>query len=237
MKSVNKIFLIQLLLFLLPSCGRIIDWGKESFYQGEDLKSFTDQVVPDIRSVTIYDQLETKASFEVLWLTDQVRTAYAELHAMRYSKDADALNAMLRRQLEENNHFITFYLLSTHEVKLGDPESHWSFTLKVDEQEYQPMEIKEIELPYEYQIFFGKRWNRFKVPYVIRFRAEDLEENEIINEQTMRVSLMARSALKEHDFVWQLVKVEQPKKLSIAKRKKKKKSCPPKERIARKRRK
>lgn len=209
------------LLLMLPGCGRIIDWGKSNFNQGEDVIDFASQVSPYIRSVTIYNQLETKAIFDVLWLTDEVREIYADLHIMRQGKSKEKLNAVLRRQLEENNHYISFYILSTHDVKLGVPESHWSFFLQAGGVQYHPVEIKEIELPYEYQIFFGPRWNRFKVPYLIRFRAHNLKDQEIVTDETPQVSLVARSAEKEHSFVWRLQpEPEMPPKIPTKKRRK-----------------
>jgi hypothetical protein len=201
MKMNYTLTIIMLLLIILPNCGRVIDWGVGNFYQGKELTNFTAQVEPFIRSIAIYDQLETKAIFDVVWLSDQVRTAYANLHALRQGKSEEKLQSILRRQLEENNHYITFYVLSTYEVKLGALHSHWSFFLRLDGLEYHPFEIKEIELPYEYQIFFGKRWNRFKVPYRIRFKPVD--DDTIVNtDSAQEITLIARSGQKEHFFNW-----------------------------------
>lgn len=195
--------LILLCMMLLPGCGRIIDWGKTNFYQAKELTDFTDEIKPCLRSITIYDQLETKAIFDVLWLCDAVRIAYAKLHTLREGKNEDKYQLVLRRQLEENNHYVTFYVLSTYEVKLGVPESQWSLFLMVDGREYYPFEIKEIELPYEYQLFFGKRWNRFKVPYIVRFKSIT-DDEPILPEEVNTMALMVRSGQKEHDFVWKL---------------------------------
>ena len=93
-------------LLLLSGCGRIIDWGKTNFYQGEEMPSFSQEVKPFLRSVTIYDQLETKAWFDLLWLSDEVRTAYAKLHVERMGQSEEKYQAVLRRQLEENSHYI-----------------------------------------------------------------------------------------------------------------------------------
>jgi hypothetical protein len=203
MKKIYESFLIFCVL-LLPSCGRVIDWGVQNFYQGKDVTDVTDQVVPFIRSITIYDQLETKAIFDVVWLSDEVRTAYSKLHALREGKSEEKFQAILRRQLEENNHYITFYVLSTHEVPLGIARSQWSFFLRLNDSEYHPYEVKTIDLPYEYQIFFGKRWNRFKVPYVMRFKPMSDDERRVLTDTINKIELVARSAQKEHVFVWQV---------------------------------
>jgi hypothetical protein len=160
-----------------------------------------------------------------MWLSDSIRTAYAQLHTKRMGKDDSQYKAVLRRQLEENNHYIEFYVLSTHEVKLGTPESYWSLFLQIDGKDYIPFEIKEVELPTEYQQFFGKRWNRFKVPYMVKFRIENENEQPIITDLTESLSLFVRSAEKEHAFTWNLHEpksVEKPIKLASAKRKRRK---------------
>lgn len=202
MCNIRNVWFFIILSAILPNCGRVIDWGKSNFYQGEELTSFTQEVKPYLQSVTIYDQLETKATFDVLWLNDQVRTAYVNLHVLRQGKNEEKVNVLLRRQLAENNHYITYYVLSTHDVKLGVPESHWSFFLLVDGKEFYPFEIKEIELPYEYQVFFGKKFNRFKVPYILRFKIDTDDEHGIEIDKIQQLALIARSAYKEHIFTW-----------------------------------
>ena len=238
MKMIYKTSALIILFTLLPGCGRIIDWGKTNFYQGKELINFMGEVKPCMRSITIYDQLETKAIFDVLWLSDAVRTAYANLHILRQGKNEEKLHTFLRRQLEENNHYVTFYLLSTHEVKLGVPEAQWSLFLLVDGREHYPFEIKEVELPYEYQIFFGDRWNRFKVPYLIRFKAIT-DDEPLLTDQTKNMELIVRSGQKEHVFVWALANeplmiesLEEP--IATKKRVKVKKNKVPEERRPRK---
>lgn len=191
-----------LFLLFLTGCGRLIDWGKSNFYQGEEMISFESEVKPFLRSITIYNQLETAGWFDLLWLSDEVRTAYAKLHTERMGKNEDQYKAFLRRQLEENRHYISFYILSIHEMKLGTPESHWSFFLRIKGKDYLPFELKKIDLPYEYQQFFGSYWNRFKEPYLICFRLEDENDEPIINDQTDYIALYVRSADKEHVFTW-----------------------------------
>lgn len=198
-----------MLLALLSSCGRIIDWGKSNFYQGEDVVLYSEKVGPYIKNVTIYDQLDTKAHFTAMWLSDPIRTAYAQLHTKRMGKDEAQYKTFLRRQLEENNHYIAFYVLSTHEVKLGVPESYWSLFLRANGKDYMPFEIKEVELPTEYQQFFGTYWNRFKVPYLVKFRLTDENEDPIISDLTESISLFVRSAQKEHAFTWYLYEQEE----------------------------
>ncbi len=223
MKRMIFFYCISTILLLgLPGCGRLIDWGKDNFYQGEQVDNYSCEAKPYIRSVTIYDQFTTKATFDALWLSNEVREAYVQLHVARQGKDGERQNALLRRQFEENNHYVSFYVFSLHEVKLGDPESQWSLFLKVNDEFYQPMEIKEIELPYEYQIFFGAVWNRFKVPYLVRFHANDSNDMPLITEKTDSLALYLRSANKEHDFVWHLHSEEPEIQIKACKKRKRK---------------
>ncbi len=236
MKRTVSLYVVgMIMLFGLPGCGRIIDWGKSNFYQGEQIDMSLNEVAPFMRSITIYDQLETRAMFDVLWLSDEVRTAYAKLHILRQGKDDDRQMAFLRRQLEENLHYISFYVLSLHETKLGDKESHWSLFLQIDGVDYLPIEIKEIDLPYEYQVFFGKKWNRFKVPYLVRFRAKGTDDAPLVTEQTKRIVMYVRSAHKEHAFIWQIQQDEQDEPAVYKPIKKKKKKRVVKEFVPRKR--
>jgi hypothetical protein len=193
-----------ILSLLLTSCGRIIDWGKTNFYQADNLDNHSSQVQPFIRSVTMYDQLTTKGHFVALWLTDEVRTAYADLHVFREGRNEERRNQVLHRQLEENSHYLTFYVLSTYEVRLGEDNSAWHMFLQIGNNRYYPEEIKMIELPYEYQLFFGDHWNRFKEPYRVRFIAHDADSASLINSDTELVQLYFRSGNKEHALVWRL---------------------------------
>ena len=210
-KVVTHVIYIILSL-LLPGCGRIIDWGKSNFYQAEDVDNHSKQVEPFIRYVTIYDQLTTRGHFVALWLSDEVRAAYAALNVFREGKSEEKMQQVLARQLEENKHYITFYVLSTYEVTLGDSRSSWNIFLQVDGVRYHPVEIKVIELPYEYQIFFGSHWNSFKEPYRIRFIAQDTDEKPILTPITKEIQLYFRSSKKEHPLVWKLTDEPAPVK-------------------------
>src|SRR6266481_4121130 len=79
MKVLIKIhwFCVIMMILLLPSCGRVIDWGTRTFVQTPTIDASVAAAQEYIRSVTSYDQLTTRARFDVLWLSDDVRTNYA----------------------------------------------------------------------------------------------------------------------------------------------------------------
>jgi len=205
MKALKKIYIVHIMLILLlPSCGRVIDWGKRTFVQTPTIDASVAAAQKYIRSVISYDELTTRANFDVLWLSDDVRTNYANLYALKFGKTEEQRKIFLRRQLEENNHFISFYVLSLYEHPLGDVNSEWTLFLTIDDKNYSPIEIKTIELAPEYMHIFGKKYNRFKVPYSVKFDAKDINDNFLITPETKNITLYCRSLKAEVTFVWEI---------------------------------
>ncbi len=201
--KINIVYSIAMIL-LLPSCGRWADWGTRTFEQTPTVNSSVAAAQQYIRSVTSYDQLTTTARFDVLWLSDDVRTNYADLYALKFAKTDEQRKIFLRRQLEENNHFISFYVLSLYDQPLGDTTSDWSLFLTIDDKNYSPIEIKAVELTPEYIHIFGKKYNRFKVPYSVKFDAKDINDTLLITPETKKITLHCRSLKAEVAFVWGL---------------------------------
>ncbi len=197
----------KVLLFFvccLCNCGKLVKWGESNFYQGEELPTEQPVVQQYIRSVTIYDQFTTQAIFDVLWLSDEVRSAYTDIYAVKYGKNDEQKKVFLRRQLEENKHFITFYVLSLYEVPLGDANAEWSLFLNINDENYLPIEVKSIDLMPEYIEFFGKKFTRFKVAYQVKFDALDIEDNLLFSPDVDQFSLYFRSVDKGTQLVWHM---------------------------------
>jgi hypothetical protein len=201
--KINIVYIIAIIL-LLPSCGRWVDWGSRTFEQTPTVNSPVAIAQKYIRSITSYDQLTTTARFDVLWLSDDVRTNYADLYALKFAKTDEQRKTFLRRQLEENNHFISFYFLSLYDQPLGDINSDWSLFLTIDDTTYSPIEVKAIELAPEYIHIFGKKYNRFKVPYSVKFDAKDINDNVLITPETKNITLHCRSLKAEVAFEWNI---------------------------------
>jgi hypothetical protein len=194
---------IVMLCSVLPGCQHpIVKWGKRCFRQSEDIPCDKTLVRQFIKQCVAYDQFDTIARFDALWLHDAVRTEYARLHAHIYGKSSEFYKALLRRQLEENKHFITFYVLSTFNTPLGDPESSWSVFLRVENVHIAPSEIKVIELLPEYKNFFDTHLTRFRVPYRVMFDAKNIEDEQIITNNTKGIDLVFRSSCKELVLHW-----------------------------------
>lgn len=191
-------------IIIFSGCGRIVDWGIYTFEQGDELSDITGEPRNYVRSIVAYDQFDTAASFDALWLSDNARTGYADLFVRRRGKNEDFRNTFLRRQLEENKHFFNFYILAPFETPLAEPLSLWQLFLSIDGIRYTPVEFKVAELEPEYRAIFGKKYTRFKESYLAKFDAKDSDGNPIVKPGTKTVSLYFRSNDKEAVLVWAL---------------------------------
>jgi hypothetical protein len=204
MNKKSGLYSIASLLLVLPGCGRVVDWAKGNFNQGTSFKKNTQISKAFIRSVTVYDQFTTSGMFDALYLSDQVRTLYAQLHARRYGKSDEQYKIFLRRQLEENNHFISFFILTPYEAPLGKKDDKWAVFLNIDGDKFSPIELKTIELSPEFQFIFGKRFNRFKVAHIAKFDANTVEDKLLIDANTKNLALYFRSTDKQAELKWTL---------------------------------
>jgi hypothetical protein len=204
MKPYNTLAIGLGILFLLPGCGgNIVDWADETFYQGKINKDHEKTVKPFLKGIRLYDQFDTLAIFDAIWLSDTVRTAYAQVYAKMIGKDEDGYIDFLRRELSANAYFVSFYVLSLKSIPLTDIPPSWVVHLEVDGKKYLPAEIKAVELAAEYLGFFGKRVNNHKEPYEIRFDRKDAEGNDIL-EDKREIKLFFSSPRHYGVMIWQL---------------------------------
>jgi len=201
--------LLIAIIILLPGCScRIVNWAQDTFYQGCDLNDFRTIPQQFLRYVMVYDQFETRGIFDAIWLAPSVRAAYSRLYSCKRGKSMDHEKAFLRRQLEENNHYIDFYVLSLYDKPLDSDDSMWTLFLEIDCERYTPAEIKAVDLDPEYTFFFGKRFSKFRVPYRVRFNAKDLDNVLLIDGHTKSISLVFRSVEKEVALTWWLAQLQ-----------------------------
>lgn len=169
----TKACLLVMLCFM-TSCVKYYDLIKSEFPQGKDQPDY--RVVASLykRTATVYDEFQTKAAFNALWLSDELRTAYVNVYCNKRGLSNDEKEEMLKRQLEENKYWVSFYVLADIRSKtnssLSDPNAMWTPYLKLgDFDTLVPESIKEVDLDPEFQLFFGKTFNLFKVAYLIKF--------------------------------------------------------------------
>lgn len=203
--TIKKIIPILIVAVGLPGCaGRVIDWGTDCFTQADTFDSGVERANPYIKSITIYDEIRTEGMFDALWLSDSARAVYADLFGYRRGKSDEQVSAFLRRQIEENKHYISFYVLSPFEFKIGDCKSEWMVFLVIDDKTIQPIEVKTVDLEPEYQAIFGKRYTRFKATYLVKFDAKDAEEKPVLTSMSQNMALYFRSLDKETILAWDL---------------------------------
>lgn len=208
MKTISKVRALLLIssITLLPGCSTIINWGKKNLYQGIDFSQNYELPRSFIRSVKAYDEFSTFAHFDVLWLTEEVRNAYVEAFADATGKQAEQKNQLLKTQRDELKHFISFYVVTPQGTMLNTDQSPWHIFLAIDKLTFDPIEIKAIELNSIYKSFFGKRYNRFKTVYLVKFESSDLYDNPLITSTTQSVELHFKKLNKEILLQWDLYK-------------------------------
>ncbi|MCK4651012.1 hypothetical protein KAT08_02430 [Candidatus Babeliales bacterium] len=214
-------FYILLILFLLPSCIKYYKLEKDEFPQGKDLEDKREIVDANLRRVAVYDQFATKAIFDVLWLSNDTREAYVDINCKKNGKDDQEKRALLRRQLEENKHWNSFYVLADVRdkinISLTDKNSIWSlYVVGKDEDRVRPISIKEVDLEPEYQFLFGPIFNFLKRIYLVKFPAASLDGKRYIKKDG-EFKLIFSSAGKQNEACWGRISDKKKKKEKILK--------------------
>ena len=66
---------------MLPGCIKYYRVAKTEFPQGKEQVEEQFEARDDIKSVSIYDQFETTAFFDVMWFSEVIRDAYVDLYS------------------------------------------------------------------------------------------------------------------------------------------------------------
>lgn len=179
MKSTIR-FLALFGLVLLSGCGGVKEWVDQTFDQGKEHKNYRKTVKKYLKSISIYDQFTTVALFDVMWLSDQMRILYSDVYGAMHGRGQEVRKTFLRRQLKANDYFVSFYVLSTDQVPLNLQPTQWAIHLEINGKTYAPTDVKTVELPAEYQMFFGRLLTKHKRPYEVRFDRKDPDGNDIL---------------------------------------------------------
>ncbi len=208
-----KHFISLLFIFLiatLPGCGsRFTDWSAEHVEQGVVRGVPKDQVLTYLRTIRIYDEFSTVGIFNALWLADDVRQAYVDVHSAKFTLDQSAKDGLLRRQLAENDNFISFYLFSyipSSTASLTDKNNPWTVKLKINGKSYEPKSLETAELSPEYNMFLSRIINKHKNIYLVKFALKDEEGNSIINSKTRLLELRLSTVDRSTSLIWHLDK-------------------------------
>jgi hypothetical protein len=170
--------LMMFFVMTFSSCVRYDKLVKSEFPQGTSYDDNRDVTYYNVRSANLYEQFETKGIFNALHLSDGTRTKYVDVYTRKRGIMGASYKAMLNRNLEENKHWISFYLLADIRdktyVSLSEKNSSWSLYLDMGNGvTIAPESIKEVDIEPEYQAFFGYRFNLFKAAYLVKFPIQD----------------------------------------------------------------
>jgi hypothetical protein len=196
-----------MMLFSGCGCNRYINWAKDVFNQAKPMPYYSTIAEKYVRSARIYEQFTTLGIFDAIWLHDQVRVAYVRSHATKNCMTDEAYDRMLKSELDQNQDYISFYVLAyfpdQDDISLKDQNSIWSMSLLVDDKCYAPVEIKKIDdLPQEYKAFLYLRYTRFKLVYLVRFNAKDVNNMRIIYPGVKDIRLSFRRVGYKEDMLW-----------------------------------
>lgn len=180
---------VSSLLFVITGCVKVSDIISTEFPQAQKHEPSYLTIKEYLRSITLYEGFETKAQFDVLWMSDDICSIYAALRSAKVGHNDNERDAFLVRHLEDNRHWITFYVLTEvnddAHISLNDKNSSWSLFLQFAQgNKATPVSIKEVDLEPEIRFLFGSRFEMFKKSYRVRFAANHLDgEPRLIPEQ------------------------------------------------------
>jgi len=204
MKALGCILLFGIIF--LPGCNRIVNWGKSNVFQGQKIKYTAEKNPSYIRSIVLYDQLKTLATFDALWLSDPVRTAYVDMVSLRTAAFPVEKKALLAAELLRNKNKITFYFLASYFITVGGLCDDWAVFLRIDNNNYQLEKISKVELLPEYKYFLRKVFSKkFKISYEVSFLLPYEKQVEIFTEGKHVIQLVFRSTQKEVLLSWHIM--------------------------------
>ncbi|MBT3456419.1 hypothetical protein HN446_05120 [bacterium] len=218
MRLLAQYSLICFILFSVTSCVRIKKWTKKTFPQATELNDYQSQIKKYRGTVKLYEFFQTKAQFDVIWLSDDVREAYSEMHCRKHGKTGEDEGNVLKRQLERNNFYISFYVLCLRNSTIGKKKSKWSVYLDVDGKKTTVKDVEQVDLPPEYQELFGKKFNKFKTPVLVKFNISDRDGNFVLNPNSKNLKLVFNSPGLEGSIEWELDREGRVVKRSINKK-------------------
>lgn len=226
-RSVHQWFNIVILfecMFFLSGCNKLIEWGEQNFAQTKRYsQEFEKASQTFLRSTFVYTEFTMAATFDAIFLTDQMRLLYADYHTKFHDLDTHQTSILKQRLLNENKYFVSFYLIGNQKEHLydsgkalftgvykkfpdflGSKDAAWSVSMVVGNKTYVPESVRIIDLPMEYRNCFGIRMNQFNSTYLVRFAAQDGQGKQIFDPfKKYTVTLRIKSPIFDSDaMVW-----------------------------------
>ncbi len=181
-KAEQCLMLIMISVFL-PSCQRLVNWGKGTFNQACPVEETLKEYKNLIRSTHVYNQLSTLGIFDAVILTPELLEAYnkATKKNLKFSGQAFFVLAFADK--------------TDHKPLNSDSTNQWAWhvSLWVDGKRQEPKQQKCITLPAEFKLLFGKKWSQFKSGYLVEFGKIQLNDT---------VTLCFNSLRKKTSLEW-----------------------------------
>ncbi len=167
-------------LAVLPGCYQIEGWERDHFYQGakyfpniDDPQTPINIVKRNMRTMRVYDEFGTLGIFDALWLNDEVRQVYIDLHARRMGLSPEMEQQLLRRQMAEQQDALSFFVIAyaPNTTMPLDEEGNapWTIFLKTPVGQLRPLSIRIVELSVEYKYVLSNYLSKHKTVYLVRF--------------------------------------------------------------------
>jgi hypothetical protein len=150
----HKLFSSYFLLCVLPAC--IHD---THFRQAKQIACDRNIILPYLRSQAFYNQFSTVILIDALWLTEPVRKLHNILYHTRHADNYPRLHSRFLTEKAEPPVY-AFYILMSSLLQ----EGAWSVTLKINNNNAEPVLVEQVIFEPEYQYLFGKSYTR---PYLL----------------------------------------------------------------------
>jgi hypothetical protein len=212
--------MLLMVCLIFPACVKYHQFSKSEFPQGKEKTIQKDIIGRNVRTANVYDEFQTEAIFDALYLSSEVRDFYTNAYSERRGKDEKFRESMLLRGLEENKHWISFYVLAyiprDHRRLMSDQDPSWSLYLELPNGErltparfeqvenephkVSPGSIKETELAPEYAALFKHHINQFKTVYLVKFPSKGFDNT--VKYPTKPIKLVFSSVYRSVEMTW-----------------------------------
>ncbi|MBT4595282.1 hypothetical protein HOD08_05390 [bacterium] len=186
--KIQKMRTVELLAFEIPQAKKVFKY--------EDLAK------KNLKSTRLYDDFSTVASFDAIYLGDEMREALTDMKVSRRGWSEAKKQLLLKGHEDESAKWHVFYVMSEVRERefqsLADDLSSWALSLSVDDNDRVPSSfLKEIEPDPEIRTLFGTSYTRHKIAYLVKFEKKP-------NDNVEKLKLCFRSPKHAGDLDWVL---------------------------------
>lgn len=193
------LFFLSTLLFLLPGCTNIINWGKREVPQIKKVCFDLERVSQYIQTILVYQKFTLIWNCDILYFSRDVLEEFVAIHANRVSLLPEEREQLYNAELEHYEKNISFIFLLPYQIQF-DKKSEWRVILLLNDLFSKPIVIEQINIAPEYKLFFGPKYNRLKYAYKVIF------EKPPFFKENMLIKLRFKNACGEFTAVFPAAK-------------------------------